>query len=214
MVERIFRITVSGHGGEFTFSKSSLEEYMYWDSDEARVILEDQDDGNPLMEYILNKEYEDEGSTRFDSVPFKREGEWFELDDIDHTCGANFDYAYLSVTEVSSVDWDADIINSIYEYDSLGEIISDNDLEIEFQEANYEGCSHVLACVSIEKGTFFESHIVTNGEDFDVTKLKFGTKEYVTEDEIVETVYYDGIQLEGESIDTVGKGMYVQIHEV
>ena len=59
MADRIFRITISGHGGEFAFSKSSLDEYMYWNSDEARLILEDEEDGNPLMEYILKKSYED-----------------------------------------------------------------------------------------------------------------------------------------------------------
>jgi hypothetical protein len=44
--------------------------------------------------------------------------------------------------------------------------------------------------------------------------LKLGTKSYITEDEIVEYVYYDGVQLEGEAVDTIGKGMYVEIHEV
>ena len=212
MAERIFRITISGHGGEFVFSKSSLDEYMYWNSDEARLILEDEEDGNPLMEYILNKEYDEDG--RFDEVKFKREGEWYEQDGIDHNCGANFDYSYLTVTEVDSTDWEADVVNTLFDYISLGEVIAENDLEVEYNESDYGDCSHVLACVSIEKGTFFESHVFTNGEDFDITKLKIGTKEYITEDEIVEFVYYDGVQLEGEDIDTIGKGMYVQIHEV
>jgi hypothetical protein len=212
MAERIFRISISGHGGEFALSKSSLDEYMYWNSDEAQLILEDQDTGNPLMEYILNKDYEEEG--RFDAVKFKREGEWFELDDIDHNCGVNFDYSYLSVAEVVSPEWDAEIINTIYDYVSLGEVVAENNLTIEYQEAEYEGCSHVLACVSIEKGVFFESHVVTNGEDFDINKLKLSTKEYITEDELVDIVYYDGEQLDSESIDTIGKGMYVQIHQV
>jgi hypothetical protein len=61
MAERIFRISISGHGGEFAFSKSSLDEYMYWNSDEARLILEDDGGDNPLMEYILSKEYEEDG---------------------------------------------------------------------------------------------------------------------------------------------------------
>jgi hypothetical protein len=214
MADRIFRITISGHGGEFAFSKSSLDEYMYWNSDEARLILEDEEDGNPLMEYILNKGYEDEDSTRFDNVKFKREGEWYEQDDIDHNCGANFDYSYLTVTEVADTEWEADVIDTLFDYVSLGEVVYDNELEIEYNEEDYEGHSHVLACVSIEKGVFFESHVYTNGEDFDITKLKFGTKSYITEDEIVEYVYYDGVQLEGEDIDTIGKGMYVEIHEV
>jgi hypothetical protein len=212
MAERIFRITISGHGGEFAISKSSLDEYMYWNSDEARLILEDEDGDNPLMEYILNKEYDEDG--RYDDVKFKREGEWFEQDDIDHNCGANFDYSYLTVTEVSDTGYEADVIDTLFDYISLGEVVSENDLTIEYDEADYGEHSHVLACVSIEKGVFFESHVYTNGEDFDITKLKIGTKEYITEDELVEYVYYDGVQLEGEDIDTIGKGMYVQIHEV
>jgi hypothetical protein len=120
----------------------------------------------------------------------------------------------LSVAEVADTGWEADVINTIYDYVSLGEVVSENNLTIEYEEAEYDGCSHVLACVSIEKGVFFESHIVTNGEDFDITKLKLGTKEYITEDELVEYVYYDGVQLDGEDIDTIGKGMYVQIHQV
>ena len=104
MADRIFRITLSGHGGEFAISKSSLEEFKYWNSDEARLILEDEDTENPLMEYMLNKEYEDEDSTRFDSVKFKREGEWYDQDDIDHNFGVNIDFAYLTVVEVSAAD--------------------------------------------------------------------------------------------------------------
>lgn len=214
MVDRLFRIVISGHGGEFVFSKSSLDEYMYWNGDEARVFAESADD-EPLMEYILNKEYEEEGSDRFADVKFKRNGEWYEQDDIDHNCGANFDNAYLSIAEVSGKDWDdEEIINLIYDNASLGEVVSDNDLTIEYEEATYEDCSHVLACVSIEKGIFFEGYVTTNGEDFDIRKLKLKTIEYVTEDELVETVYYDGVQLDGEDVDTVGKGMYVQIHTV
>ena len=212
MADRIFRITITGHGGEFTFSKSSLDEYMYWNSDEAQVFVEDSTD--PIMEYIMNKEYE-EDIERFENVKFKREGDWYEQDDIDHTCGVNFDYAYLAVQEVTCIEWDeAEIIDTIYDYESLGEVVSENQLEVEYNDADYEGCSHVLACVSIEKGTFFEGYVTTNGEDFDIKKLKFGTKEYITEDELVEYVYYDGVQLDSEGMDTYGKGMYVHIHEV
>lgn len=213
MADRIFRITISGHGGEFAFSKSSLDEYMYWNSDEARLILEDEEDENPLMEYILNKEWDDEDG-RFDAVKFKREGNWEEQDDIDHNFGANLDFAYLTVVEVSSTEWDADIINTIYEYAPLSEVLADEGLEVKFEEETCEGCSHVLACVSIEKGVFFEHYLNTNGEEFDIKKLSISTKAYPTDDEIVEWVYYDGVQLDSEDSDTRGKGMFVEIIEV
>ena len=79
--------------------------------------------------------------------------------------------------------------------------------------SEYGDSSHVLACVSVEKGIFFEGYISCSDE-LDIKKLKFHTKEYITEDELVEAVYYNGEQLDSESIDTVGKGMYVKIHSV
>lgn len=214
MADRIFRITLSGHGGEFAISKSSLEEFKYWNSDEARLILEDEDTENPLMEYMLNKEYEDEDSTRFDSVKFKREGEWYDQDDIDHNFGVNIDFAYLTVVEVSAADWEADVINTIHNYESLSDVIADNDLDVKYEEQSCEECSHVLACVSIEKGVFFENYLTTDGADFDIKKLSFSTKNYPTEDEIVEWVYYDEQQLDSDGGDTNGKGMYVEIIKV
>ena len=216
MADRTFRITISGHGGEFAFSQSSLEEFTYWDDVQASIVTgsEDDTDIDPLMEYILYNEHEDEGSARFDHVEFPREGVWFEQDDIEHSFGALFDYAYLTVEEVSDPDWDAEMVNSIYDDFPLSEAVDYAGVVTENVRANYEGYSHVLACVSIEKGTFFESYVTTNGEDFDIQKLKLRIKEYITEDEIVEYVYYDGEQLDGETVDIIGKSMYVQIYAV
>ena len=209
MAERTYRISISGRGGEFAFSKSSLEEFEYWNSEESRVILEeDNQDGDPLFDYILCKDYEDD--TRFEPVKFKREGEWFEQDDIDHTCGTNVDYAYITVEEMVDGEPVATLFDNVEFYDFM----NNNDLEIEYEEAIYEGCSHVLACVSIEKGTFFEGYITTNEDGFDARKLGFKTKDYITEDELIEWVYYDGVQIDGECVDTIGKGMYVEIHRV
>ena len=213
MANRIFRITISGHGGEFAFSKSSLDEYMYWNSDEARLILEDQEDENPLMEYLLNKDW-DENVERFDSVKFKRDGNWEYQDDIDHNFGVNLDFAYLTVEEVTSLDWEANVIDTIYDHVSLSNAIDDNDLDVNYVEETCEGCSHVLACVSIEKGVFFQNYLTTDGADFDINKLSFSTKNYPTEDEIVEWVYYDGQQLDSDECNTNTKGMFVEIIEV
>lgn len=205
---KTYRISLSGHGGEFAFSKSSLEEFMYWNGEEATSLVEEGSD--PLTEYILDKEYEEE---KFEAVKFKRDGEWYEQDDIDHTCGVNFDYAYITIEEVDSTDYDCNVLNVLCEYVSLGEFVADNDIELSYEEAEYRDASHVLACVSIEKGLFFEGFVSTE-EDFDIKKLKFHNKEYITEDELVEAVYYDGEQLDSENLDTVGKGMYVKIHSV
>ena len=205
-----YRITLSGHGGEFVFSKSSLEEFMYWNSEEPLELVEDGAD--PLTTYILDKECEEEAD-KFDAVKFKREGEWFEQDDIDHTCGVNLDYAYISIDEVDGTGYDCNVVQNLYDYVSLGEFIADNDIQLTYEEAEYGDCSHVLACVSIEKGIFFEGFVSTD-KPFDIKKLKFHTKEYITEDELVETVFYNGEQLDSESIDTVGKGMDVRIHSV
>lgn len=207
MAERTYRISISGRGGEFVFSKSSLEEFQYWNGDEARLILEeDNEDGDPLTDYLMSKDYEEETS-RFDNVKFKRDGEWFEQDDLDHTCGANVDYAYITIEEIV----DGEVVDTLCENVEFYEFINQHELEVHYEETYYEGCSHVLACASIEKGTFFEGYI-TCADALDIKKLSFSTKDYITEDELIEWVSYGGVQLDGESIDTVGKGMYVQIH--
>jgi hypothetical protein len=58
---------------------------------------------------------------------------------------------------------------------------------------------------SAEKGTFFEGYIETVG-DFDPKKLKIYTSEYLNGDDTVQSIEYDGNEIDNQGGDTNGKG--------
>ena len=58
---------------------------------------------------------------------------------------------------------------------------------------------------SAEKGTFFEGIIETVGE-FDPKKLKIYTLEYLNGDDTVQSIEYDGNEVDNGGGDTNGKG--------
>jgi hypothetical protein len=64
---------------------------------------------------------------------------------------------------------------------------------------------YVAQMYSAEKGTFFEGIIETIGE-FDPKKLKIYTSEYLNGDDTVQSIEYNGKEIENAGGDTNGKG--------
>jgi len=63
---------------------------------------------------------------------------------------------------------------------------------------------------SSEKGCFVYGIIETTG-DFDPTKLTVNTTEYLDGDNIIESVSYDGNDIDNDGGDTSGKGYNAQV---
>ena len=56
-----------------------------------------------------------------------------------------------------------------------------------------------------EKGNFFDGVIETTGE-FDLTKIKVHTIEYMNGEDTVTSIVYDGVEVDNQGGDTNGKG--------
>ncbi len=208
--KRYFRIELYGYGGEIAIGKATEEEYLYWNSEAALTDTGAEDAEDALWSYLEENESEPE---RF-SVPteFKREGQWYDQDDLIHDNGVDFAYAHVNVYEVSGPEWDDAQIKTLVEDTTLADFIEQynadtvpNDFEPDDQ--------YVFFGMSSEKGTFYSAVLETDG-DIDLSLLKFHNTEYFTGDEIISNVSYNDQDLSNEGGDTNGKGMTVKFIEV
>jgi len=63
---------------------------------------------------------------------------------------------------------------------------------------------------SSEKGCFFDGIIETIGE-FDPKKLKFYLGEYDNGEETINSIEYNGVEIDNQGGDTNGKGYYASV---
>jgi hypothetical protein len=108
---------------------------------------------------------------------------FYDYEEIFHTSGANFDSVNLYATE-NGKDFDVN-------YSEITNFsISNPYINTETEPENVFG---YFGGASIEKGGFGTFEIETDGEDFDPSRLVFGTvnmDETLNNDEIIEEVYY------------------------
>ena len=64
---------------------------------------------------------------------------------------------------------------------------------------------YVFVFWSAEKGSFLDGIIETHGS-LDPKKLKLTTNEYWNGDDVVETIEYNGVEIDNQGGDTTGKG--------
>ena len=72
--------------------------------------------------------------------------------------------------------------------------------------ADKDGNNYVFYFMSIEKGTFHDVYVKTEGKQLDVSKIDIGATEMPNGDTIVTTISYNGVELDNEFGDTTGKG--------
>ena len=219
---RFYRITLSGYGGESAYmgiSKAALE---FWSAH-----TEEHGD-NDLVEYMIADDIEDCDFDELDEVPveaqflhddadhdnYKRP--WYESHtEFEHSYGVEWGSAYLTVTEVESSKYGADIVGDdfVVNHEPLQEYLNNleeaNNYEIELTEMgcadDEPDCEAIAQLYSSEKGCFFEGIIETVGE-FDPKKLKVYTTEYLNGEDTVSSIEYDGGEVENNGGDTNGKG--------
>jgi len=219
---RYYRIQLNGYGGESAYMSISKEAYEFWNAH-----TEEHGDTD-LVEYMVNATDEDCSFNELQEVPqgadflydadesFHRP--WYEsATEIEHTYGVEYGSAYLVVDEVSSEDYDADVVNEVVDRESLSDYLNNieeaNDYEFELTEM---GCcdetdaEYIAQMYSSEKGCFFEGTIETHG-DFDPTKLKVYTTEFLNGEDTVTSIMYDGVEVENFGGDTNGKGYYASV---
>ena len=234
---RYYRIQVTGYGGEASYMSISKEAHDFW----APIVEEHGD--SPLIHYIVNaesctaaevnsdteySEYDIEIESIPDEAKFMHDLNdvesvgytWYEpAEEIDHTWGATYGSAYLTVEEVDSDDYSASHIADVIEQEEISElndrVLEESDNTVEIVEMgccddNPKGVEYIAQMYSSEKGGFFDGVIETVG-NFDPKKLKIHTIEYLNGEDTVTEVHYDGVEVDNNGGDTNGKGYYAAV---
>lgn len=221
---RYYRIMITGYGGESAYMSISKEAHDFW-----KPICDEHGD-NDLMQYMIADELEDCEFEDIDSVPeeaqflhdkdddnYKRP--WYESHtEYEHSYGATYGSAYLTVEEVNSDDYTAKVICEIIENEDIQELAdrlleeSNYEAELTDIEEHYAGkdIEYIAQLYSSEKGTFFEGIVETVG-DFDPKKLIFHLGEFDNGEETITSVEYDGVEIDNSGGDTNGKGYYCSV---
>jgi len=204
--KRYFRVTLTGYGGERVYGSLTQEQYEFWkDLDEEDIIAHafwdpwEENDENPIF---------DEEDPRF-------LGNWNEFDDLLHENGVSEDAAYITVEEYDSEEYDSNLISTLFDTMSWEDFQTKYNSSVDeddFEEV-VENAQYVFTGYSSEKGTFGDYSIVTNGADFDPSKLAFmltSNPQEVT----LEATEYDGVEIYNDGGDTTGKGYYASIWKI
>ena len=221
---RFYRVRITGYGGEAAYINISKAAHDFW-----QKHTEEHGDGD-FVNYMINDDPEDYEFDELEIVPeeadfLKANGEeykyqWYEADgEFCHQMGVTYGNAYITVEEVSSADYNADIVSTVLEFEDVSalnnKVGEESDYEVEItdfgepEEFDDQG-DYVAQMYSSEKGSFFEGRLETIGE-FDVKKLKFIINEYPNGDDIIDNIEYDGVEVENDGGDTNGKGYYAAV---
>ena len=210
---RYYRLRVWGYGGEIVYGKSSKEEFDYWNSEQARldcrVEEEDTSGSETLSIYMFEKE---DDSERFEKVPeqFRRVGDWYEQDDIEHSSGVEWQTAFLELVELAELDHNAEVIATIADGDAISNFVDET--KGEYIVGDIDVQPYMFYGMSEEKGEFISALFEVNGR-IDLSKLKFIGTEFPNGSELVHSVLYDEVYLDDDGPNTNGKGLYIEIVE-
>lgn len=216
---RFYRITLWGYGGEAEYMQLTKEQYEFWNAH-----IEEHGD-HDAVNYCVSAEDGDFEFETIEELPeemqfLKVEGEdysssWYESPTgFTHQWGVDYGNANITVEEVDSEDYAAKHIADVVDNETLSEYISnveqENDYKVELTEMGVDlgedtEPDYVAQMWSAEKGTFFDGVIETVGE-FDPLKLKIYTSEYLNGDDTVQSIEYDGTEIDNSGGDTNGKG--------
>jgi hypothetical protein len=205
---RFYRIQFYGYGGEAEYMKLTKEQYEFW-----KEQIDENGDGD-AVNYVVNAEDEqfdfEHISALDDPMKFLSDEDgprpWYEAPTgFTHQWGVDYSNANISVDEVDSEDYSAGHVADVVESSTLNEWCEVNEVEVEMGVDEVEEPDYVAQMWSAEKGTFFDGIIETVG-DFDPKKLKIYTSEYLNGDDTIQSVEYDGNEIDNQGGDTNGKG--------
>ncbi len=185
-----YRITFSGLGSEITIGHLEKEE-----KETIKQLVEDE--GLSLEEIMHD-------SDEHGIAP------WSEIDDVLHLTGP-FAGFQLTVTD-EEFNEVLDIAHEEIE-EQYPEVIDYRYFDDGDTDENMAIC-----CVTTEKGSLFEAEF--DADEFDINKLKIVMyseirTELYEHDDVVETVTYDGVELDNIGGDSYGKGfdIYVKLED-
>ena len=192
---RTYKITLWGYGGERVMGVVDRKIYDYFKS--RRLDVED---------YCWTSEYAEEHNIPDEMQPFES-GSWYDCDSIVHVSGVSKESGSMEICDENS--------NTVLER-SLDSFDHEHDSpEFECFDEHWIDKKPPGTVVFIgnsnEKGTFFEGEIHLT-QPFDISKLKFIYEE-VDGEEIIDTIIYDGEEIDNNGGSTDGKsssfGFYI-----
>ena len=219
---RYYRIQLWGYGGESAYINVSKAVHDFW-----KPICEEHGDSD-LVNYMVNEDPEDYDFDNIEVVPpeadFLTEEDykypWYEApNEIVHQYGVEYGSARVTIEEVDSVDYNADVVSEVVDGEELQEyldgVMEANNYEIDLVESDEdfgEEGDYTLQMHSSEKGTFFEGRFETIGA-FDPKKLKVIITEYPNGEDTVTSISYNDVEVDNDGGDTNGKGYYASVWE-
>ena len=218
---RYYRITINGYGGEGAYMSISKEAYEFWnevceengDSDLVSYMVNAQDGDLEDLEVIVPPE------AMFLEDPDGDGHAWYESPtEYEHQYGAEIGSAYVDIDEVDSADYNATIISEVMSRESISNLYEkigeETDWEVELYDSVEcyapEDVEYIAQMYSSEKGCFFDGVIETVGE-FDPKKLIIHLNEYDNGEECINSIEYDGVDVDNNGGDTNGKGYYAAV---
>lgn len=205
---RYYRVSVYGYGGESAYIELNKTQYDFWSAH-----TEEHGDYD-LVQYMLGAE---DGDYDFDDleelpddVKFLSDGEhgspWYEAPtEVEHQYGTTIGDCRMQVEEVSSEEYDANVLNEVLDSSDVLDWAEENGVEVDFKCTETKEPKYVVQMYSSEKGSFFDGVIKTVGE-FDPAKMKIYTTEYWNGDDTIESIEYEGVDIDNSGGDTNGKG--------
>ncbi len=194
---RTYKICMWGYGGETVMGTVDRAIYDYFKH--RRLDLSD---------FAWDSDYADEHDIPEDMWPFPP-GSWYECDGMGHAHGVSRNAGTLQIEDENG--------ETVYEksFDDITGGGEDGEPEWACNDEVWIGSKEDGTVVFIgrsnEKGTFFEGEIPLT-QPFDITKLELGYDE-IDGEEIINSVYYDGEEVENWGGNTDGKssdfGMYI-----
>ena len=182
-----YTIEINGYGGEVVLGKLTKEQYDYWIDHADRESEE-------LHSHLFWDPWSDEdGNPITDDEDPRWLGQWYEIDSEAHVCNALHDNCRVTV------------------YDEDGNDVMEED-DVEIASTTFHDCEegYLLHAWSSEKGQVFYAEFET--DKFDPKKLKFYGSD-VEGELFIDSVEYDGNELDNEGGDTTGKAYGYHMYE-
>jgi hypothetical protein len=190
---RTYKISLWGYGGEYIMGTVDRKIYDYFRH--RRLDLSD---------FAWDSDYADEHNIPEEMWPFSP-GSYYDCDDICHEHGVDRNAGTLQIDDENG---DTIYQQSLENISGMGADGDEPEPEWGGGEEYWIGMNPVGTVVffgvSNEKGTFFEAELPLTAP-FDITKLELGYDE-IDGNDIVNSVKYDGEQIDNWGGDTNGKG--------
>ena len=189
-----YNICATRYGGEHTIGTIDKSVASYWlnrGQDEFEDYMTDWDREEANEKFNVPKKYQ---------LP-----DWYEIDDIEHLCSAEFEIS--NVFHVTDEETGEDIAEVPMKDDMIASLVNPFEHSKTWKKKN----KVVVYGQSFEKGGFpFET--IETDEPFDASKLKANCTEWDGL-KMIHSITYDGNEYCCEGGDTTGKSMAVWIDD-